>query len=118
MPFFSKYFEVFHFEDAEEAVLAIEDVNSRHFLICVAKLGSTGNLGKSVFKALNRKSEKNDLGTILMVHSATAMDSKKIRDALSLIGVQLFVDQRSEKILFAQLEKIATDWYLKHPQTQ
>ena len=98
-PLLSKSYQVDHFDNAEKAIAAIKARGSP-YAACVAKLGSKGNLGIDVMKAIREAGGK----TFIAVHSATAWNSESTRRSLSSsIGVNLFVAEHNEDELLEQL---------------
>lgn len=100
VPALQKHYDVTHFDDATEAIQEIRNRNN-NFSACVAKLGSRGNLGINVVKALRER--PNGHKTFVVIHSATACQSERTRKSLEPL-VDLIVDHDSEdkmlKVLF------------------
>jgi hypothetical protein len=104
MPVFSKNFVVDHFEEASVAVVELQK-KTEPYTVCVAKLGSKGNLGKTVMKAIR---EKHGNSTFIIVHSATASGNVETQKSLKQsVGVDLFVDHKTEARLAVVLKDIA-----------
>lgn len=93
VPLLSDKYDVFHFDEASEAIAEIE-ARKENFSACIAKLGSRGNLGVDVVQALRQR--KNGEKTFVVIHSATAVQSERTRNNLAPI-VDLIVDHSSEE---------------------
>eukprot|EP00026_Physarum_polycephalum_P006958 Phypoly_transcript_07011.p1 GENE.Phypoly_transcript_07011~~Phypoly_transcript_07011.p1 ORF type:complete len:472 (+),score=62.51 Phypoly_transcript_07011:66-1418(+) len=100
VPKFQKYFDLSHFDDVEDAIAAVREKQTP-FDVCVAKLGSTRNLGQDLMRVLFETSKK----TNIIVHSSTAMGHTPTQQYLKQeFGVTMFVDYKSEKILMTELK--------------
>jgi len=93
LPVFSAMpFTVHHFDEVTEANEFIRNT-SDDISVCVAKLGSKGNLGVDVMRSLREKFPN----AFLIVHSATAFAKKSTQDKLlQHVHVDLFVDHSCE----------------------
>lgn len=100
VPVLSERYEVAYFDNATEAV---EDIRAsqQNYDACVAKLGSTGNLGVEVVKALREKFGEE---TFVVIHSATAFKSERTKKKLKPL-VDLIVDHSCEEQMLQVLFK-------------
>jgi CheY-like chemotaxis protein len=101
VPLLAEHYEVIHFDDASEAITEIQNRDT-NFSACVAKLGSKGNMGTDVVKALRER--KNGEKTFVVIHSATAMQSERTRKHLQPM-VDLICDHDSEAEMLQILRK-------------
>lgn len=100
-PLFEKKFDVYHFDDANEAKAVIKK-GTVTFACCVAKLGSTKNLGKTVVKALRKKNPN----ALIIIHSSTAMNNQGTQQYLiDAAKVNLFVDESTEDVMFNKINQ-------------
>eukprot|EP00759_Apiculatamorpha_spiralis_P058693 PhF_6_TR9260/c0_g1_i2/m.14691 len=107
-PEFSKTFGIHYFDEADDAVAFLKNPENASLRIqaCVAKLGSRGNLGYDVMKALREHPRGKE--TMLIVHSATARHKPDTMEALRReVGVNLFVDHDSEKEMMDALATLS-----------
>jgi len=106
VPHMSKYFDVHHYEDAQEAAVAIRK-QTIPYCAAVAKLGTKGNLGTTVLKALRKSSDS----TFIVVHSATALQNAKTVNSLATeFNVGLIVDHDNEAVMFPKLQEVASKY--------
>jgi calcineurin-like phosphoesterase family protein len=106
LPQFEQMFDVNHFDDVAEAI-EVARTEKTPYDVCVAKLGSTNNLGRDLLKVLLEISNK----TIMVIHSSTAMGHPQTQQALrEHYGVQMFVDYRSESKLINELKNFVARW--------
>jgi hypothetical protein len=109
VPQFNVYFDTSHFDDVDEAIIAVQ--KGEKFDVCIGKLGSSTNNCWDLFECLAKK--KNDYPTVLILHSTTAMKSSRTKDDYTKnFGCQMFVDHGTEKELLKFLEEFAGSWHL------
>eukprot|EP00009_Paramoeba_aestuarina_P004238 CAMPEP_0201510634 /NCGR_PEP_ID=MMETSP0161_2-20130828/3238_1 /ASSEMBLY_ACC=CAM_ASM_000251 /TAXON_ID=180227 /ORGANISM="Neoparamoeba aestuarina, Strain SoJaBio B1-5/56/2" /LENGTH=454 /DNA_ID=CAMNT_0047905831 /DNA_START=73 /DNA_END=1434 /DNA_ORIENTATION=- len=103
VPKFSENFVVFHFDDVEEAVEEVEKGDVM-WVACVAKLGSKGNLGRDVMKAMRKKYSN----AFIVLHSSTAGRKEETRKRVSeyVGGIDLFVAHSNEDVMLDALKEL------------
>lgn len=104
-PSLGLYFDVQLFPKASAAISAVRELaaNGHHFDAAVLKLGSSGNLGVDVLRALREASAR----TVVVVHSSTALSNVKLQKELTAnFSVAMFVDQASEDKMLDALPKL------------
>lgn len=98
LPRLQESFAVDHVDDAQEGV---HIVMSKAYAACVAKLGTTGNLGTDVMSELR---SNQGATPFIVVHSATACGSKSFRERLEgEFGVNLIMQHGQEEDLLRVL---------------
>jgi len=103
MPQLQQHFHVVHVETAEDGVRAVSE---RKFAVCLAKLGSKGNLGRDVIAAL-RSAQGNDPQVI--VHSSTAERDMRLQEKWRAeFGVDLFTCHGREEELIQRFSTLGT----------
>lgn len=103
LPVLQSLFQVTHVESAQHGVTVAETYD---FAVCVAKLGTKGNLGSDVIDAVRRQASKP--ATFIVIHSATAAANSSMREALvQHFAVDMFSTREEEEALLSTLTKLA-----------
>lgn len=93
--------EMFCVHHVETVAAGVSAVGSQPYAACVAKLGTTGNLGKDVIKSLRAIQGSRPF---VAIHSATAARNERTRASLrSALGIDCFVEHGREQELLEEL---------------
>jgi hypothetical protein len=99
-PVLEQWFAVHVFVVAQKAIDAIM-AGDVQFAVCIAKLGSKGNLGVDVLRVLRAVQGR---GPFVAIHSATAAEDRHLQEKLEgSIGVDLFVSHEDEELLLQKM---------------